>query len=469
MRSMVVLELVLFLVWVNFLPFGAYLAMGGRWDYPVDARRVWRDGRRVLGAHKTWRGCVVSVLGGAAIAPLLGLSVEQATLAATLAMTGDLATSFLKRRLSRPSGEPRLGLDQLLEGGLPMAVLSPALGLAAWEVAAVLALFVPINHLGSRFFHYVLYRPPLENYPRIIRATTRLREWRACHAPLARWQTWFNFENYVYYRVIMARVFKAIGWYERGVQNVLAVQVAEHTLHFRELPAPFDGYRILLLTDLHLDGLEALTDVLIDRVRNRQVDLCLIGGDIRMEMYGPMAPSLRRLRQLLKHIRTCHGPYGVLGNHDCIEMLPDFEEAGITMLVNDSMELRRQDASIWLVGIDDPHYYKCHDLGLAFRDTPAQGFKIFLAHSPEVYQEAAARGAHLYLCGHTHGGQICLPRVGPLFTHSSAPRFTARGRWRYGTMTGYTSPGVGASGIPLRFNCPGELSLLTLRRDAGTA
>ena len=462
---MLVAELVLFLVWVNFLPFVAHLILDGRYDKPVDGGRTWRDGRRLLGSHKTWRGLGASLLGGTAVAPLLGLSWGHAAAATGLAMAGDLMTSFVKRRLSRPSGEPVPGLDQLLEGGLPLLLLVPLLGLSAWQALAVLALFVPLNHLGARFFHYVLYRPPLEDYPRIIRATTRLREWRACHAPLARWQTWFNFENYVYYRVVMARVFKAMGWYERGVQNVLAVQVEEHTLWFSDLPARFDGYRILLLTDLHLDGLEPLTDVLIERVRDKEVDLCLIGGDIRMEMYGPMAPSLRRLKQLLKHVRSRQGPYGVLGNHDCIEMLPDFEEAGITMLVNDSQELWQGDASVWLIGIDDPHYYKCHDLELAFRDAPSEAFKIFLAHSPEVYREAADRGAHLYLCGHTHGGQICLPKIGPVFTHSSAPRFTARGHWSYGGMTGYTSAGVGASGVPLRFNCPGEVSLLTLRRE----
>ncbi len=462
---MVVVELVLFLVWVNFLPFVANLGMGGRYNYPVDCNLAWGDGRRLLGNHKTWRGLAASVLGGTAVAPLVGLSWGAAASAAALAMVGDLATSFIKRRLSRPSGHPLFGLDQTLEGALPLLVLVPAVGLDPWQGLVVLVVFIPLSHAGSRYWHFVLYRPPLEHYPRIIRATTRLREWRACHAPLARWQTWFNFENYVYYRVVMARLFKALGWYERGVQNVLAVQVQHYTLWFSDLPQEFEGYRILLLVDLHLDGLEPLTDTLIERVREQEVDLCLIGGDIRMEMYGPMAPSLRRLKQLLEHVRSREGIYGVLGNHDCIEMLPDFEEAGITMLVNESLELRRRDASLWLVGIDDPHYYKCHDLELAFRDTPPQAFKIFLAHSPEVYREAADHGAQLYLCGHTHGGQICLPKIGPLFTHSSAPRYTARGHWTYGAMTGYTSSGVGASGIPLRFNCPGEVPLITLRKQ----
>ena len=98
----------------------------------------------------------------------------------------------------------------------------------------------------------------------------------------------------------------------------------------------------------------------------------------------------------------------------------------------------------------------------AFRDVPAQAFTIFLAHSPEAYQQAAQCQAQLYLCGHTHGGQICLPERGPILTNSRAPRFTASGSWQYRNMQGYTSRGAGPSGIPLRFNCPGEIALITL-------
>jgi hypothetical protein len=194
-------------------------------------------------------------------------------------------------------------------------------------------------------------------------------------------------------------------------------------------------------------------------------DLCVVGGDVRMEMYGPMAPALRHLKRLLTHVRAADGIYGVLGNHDCIEMLPEFEAAGVSMLVNEAREIGRGGASFWLVGVDDPHYYRCHDLERAFRDTPAAAFTVFVAHSPELYREAARYGARLYLCGHTHGGQICLPGIGPLFTHSSAPRFTAAGLWSHAGMTGYTSRGAGASGGPVRFNCPGEVVLITLRRE----
>jgi predicted MPP superfamily phosphohydrolase len=109
------------------------------------------------------------------------------------------------------------------------------------------------------------------------------------------------------------------------------------------------------------------------------------------------------------------------------------------------------------------------DTKQAFRDVPGQAFTIFLAHSPEAYKEAARCQAQLYLCGHTHGGQICLPERGPLLTNSKAPRFTAAGSWQHQEMTGYTSRGAGPSGIPLRFNCPGEISLITLCKGNGSS
>lgn len=464
-----VLELVLLVIWVNLLPFAAHLLLGPRMDWPVDGGREYH-GRPLLGPNKTWRGVAASLFGGLAVAPILTIPWWLAGGAALLAMLGDLATSLLKRRRGLASGTPVLGLDQSLEAVLPLLLLAQALDLPWWKPLTAWLIFIPVGHAGARYWYFVLYRPPVSGYPRIVRTTTRLREWRACHLPLARWQRWFNFESYVYYRVVMTAAFKAMGWYERGVRNVLDVRVRETEFRFPDLPPAFDGFRILLLTDLHLDGLPGLTDALIERIRDMEVDLCLFGGDLRMEVYGPMAPSIRLLRRLLGQIQGRYGVYGVLGNHDCIEFLPDLEESGVTMLVNDAARIRQGDDEIWLVGVDDPHYYRCHDLGQAFRDVPGRAFTVFLAHSPELYDQAPAYGARLYLCGHTHGGQICLPRLGPLFTHSSAPRFTAAGAWTYQGMSGYTSTGAGASGIPLRFNCPGEVSLIVLRGgEAGPA
>ena len=192
-----VVAVVLFLLWVNFAPFLARLVLGQRLGRPLDGGATAWDGQPLLGPHKTARGVVAGVAAGALVGPLLGVGAAAGSAAGLAAMAGDLATSFLKRRLKYSSGLPRAGLDQFLEGALPLAVLYPSLELAPWQALLALALFVPVSFAGSAFWHYVLYRPPGAGYPRIVRATTRLREWRACHAPLARWQTWLNFESYV--------------------------------------------------------------------------------------------------------------------------------------------------------------------------------------------------------------------------------------------------------------------------------
>ncbi|MGV1099668.1 CDP-archaeol synthase [Thiovibrio sp. JS02] len=458
------LILLAFLFWGNFLPPIASMALADRFSRPLDNNHIWLDGRPLFGSHKTIRGIVACLAGCTAVAPLLGVSWRTAALAALLLMLGDLVSSFLKRRLHYQSGEPVFGLDQLFEGLLPALYLGDQLDLAYWQILLALACFVPVAHLGARFWKNILYKPPMENYPRVVRSTVRLREWRSCHQPLVRWHAWLNLSNFLYNRVLVSSFFKLIGRYQEGIGNALRPEVSEQTFFFANLPPSFDGLTILLLTDLHLDGLPGLADIALARIGERGFDLCLVGGDIRMNTYGPIAPSLRELRRLLGPIRTREGIFGVLGNHDCIEMVPDLEEAGMLMLVNDAWQVRRGEESLWLVGIDDPHYYRTHEVKKACGLVPANGFSILLAHSPEAYEEAALQQVDLYLCGHTHGGQIRLPTGKPIYTNSRAPRHTAAGPWRHRKMQGYTSRGVGASGAPLRFNCPGEITVLTLRR-----
>jgi predicted MPP superfamily phosphohydrolase len=192
------------------------------------------------------------------------------------------------------------------------------------------------------------------------------------------------------------------------------------------------------------------------------VDLCLLGGDFRTELSGPYTRAVSHLERLVPAIHASDGIYAVIGNHDCLEMLEPLHAIGIRFLMNESLTIQRNGARLWLVGVDDPHYYQAHDLNRAFEGVPREDFIVFLAHSPELYREAAGRGADLYLCGHTHGGQIQLPAIGPVFTHSRAPRRLSTGAWTHGDMLGFTSFGVGVSGIPVRFGTRGEVLRFTL-------
>jgi len=455
--------IVLLLLWVNFLPAAASALWGHGFEYPVDNGAVWFDGRRLFGGHKTGRGVLTAFGGALLVSPLLPLPLDAVLITALLAMAGDLLTSFGKRRLGLEPGHRLAVLDQLLEGLLPLLYLTQRLPLSWPRAAAILLIFIPITHGGSLLWGYLLSRPAATGYPRLIRSSVRVREWRACHLPLARWHRLFNFERFIFYRLVISYCFKMTGLYRVGLRNALAPRLEERHFDFADLPPRFDGFKIMLLTDLHLDGIPELTATVIELVRDQEVDLCLLGGDIRMETYGTMRPALRHLKRLMAAVRSRHGIFAVLGNHDCIEMVPDCEDCGVVMLINESWRIDLDGAAIWLAGVDDPHYYRTHDPALACKKIPPGAFTIFLAHSPEAAAEAAPLRPQLYLCGHTHGGQIRLPGRGPLFTNSRSPRYMAEGCWQLEDMRGYTSRGVGASGVPLRFNCPGEVTLITLR------
>jgi predicted MPP superfamily phosphohydrolase len=86
-----------------------------------------------------------------------------------------------------------------------------------------------------------------------------------------------------------------------------------------------------------------------------------------------------------------------------------------------------------------------------------------LSHTPEIYRQAAHADFNLLLSGHTHGGQICLPESIPIILDAVLPRRMGAGAWQYHNMTGYTSVGAGSSVVPVRFNCPPEITLHCLR------
>lgn len=135
------------------------------------------------------------------------------------------------------------------------------------------------------------------------------------------------------------------------------------------------------------------------------------------------------------------------------------ESLGVRLLLNEHVQIERAGDSIYLAGIDDPHYFAADNLEKAYDGIPDDSVSMLLAHSPEIYRHAAYVGFDSMLCGHTHAGQICLPGAFPLSLNSSAPRFTGAGAWSYDLMQGYTSAGTGSSVVPVRFNCPPELTL----------
>ncbi|MBN2091293.1 metallophosphoesterase [candidate division KSB1 bacterium] len=253
--------------------------------------------------------------------------------------------------------------------------------------------------------------------------------------------------------------FKSVGLYPLGYRNFLNIQLKENTFYLKNLPEQFENLKILQLSDLHLDKYPEIQDRLIEQIKNLSYDLCVLTGDYRWRKYGPNESAIQGLTRIRPYLKAPLGIYAILGNHDVIELVPHIENLGIQVLINESVVINRNGSTLGLAGVDDPHTYKLHDLNAAFAGISTQKFKILLAHSPEVYQAASVLGFDLYLTGHTHGGQICLPGGISLFNNSSCSRKYAQGGWHYGKMLGYTSSGVGASGAPLRYFCPPEITI----------
>lgn len=257
----------------------------------------------------------------------------------------------------------------------------------------------------------------------------------------------------------------SVGLHGRGVRNALDVRLAELEIAFPDLPAAFDGYRILQISDTHLDDLPELVQPAAALLRRAPADLLVLTGDYRGKTKGPFDRAVALLEPLLAAAEAPDGRLALLGNHDCADMAPALERLGLNVLLNESAVIRRGGDALAFTGVDDVHYFYTDAARRALSEAPP-GFRIALVHSPELADVAAEAGCRLYLCGHTHGGQICLPGGRPVLTHLTRCRQFARGRWRCGTMEGYTSLGLGVSGAPLRFNSRGEAALITLRRSA---
>ncbi|MCW9039683.1 MAG: hypothetical protein OQJ76_04230 [Rhodospirillales bacterium] len=248
----------------------------------------------------------------------------------------------------------------------------------------------------------------------------------------------------------------------RIAERVIAPQLTALHLSFPDLPEEFDGYRILHLTDLHLDNIEATASLTAARMTGIVADLCVITGDVRDNMLTPLPALMERLGAVIGGLEPADGIMGILGNHDSAAMVEPMERLGIRMLINETAPISRGDARIHLTGLDDVHLFRTDAALEALRNTP-EGFGIALVHSPEIACQAAARHS-LYLCGHTHGGALSLPGRGPIITRLKKHRRYARGLWMHDGMIGYTSSGIGASLVPSRFGRAGEIALITLTR-----
>ncbi len=267
----------------------------------------------------------------------------------------------------------------------------------------------------------------------------------------------FHPEGWYSVHTLIRNTLKITGLYARGRKNAACVELRHNRVSLSGLPPAFEGFTLLHISDMHVDMSHEAMSCLIERVRDIDYDLCVLTGDYCGNDFGARDSVLREMARVCRHLRG--QVFGVLGNHDSLRLVPGLEDLGIRMLLNESVAIERRGERIHLAGIDDAHYFRVHNLARACADVPAEGCALLLSHTPEIYRLAACAGFKLLLCGHTHGGQVCLPGRLPITLDARVPRHMGAGAWKFADLIGYTSVGAGASVVPVRFNCPPEITL----------
>lgn len=271
----------------------------------------------------------------------------------------------------------------------------------------------------------------------------------------------FRFEHKVDLYAFIRSCLKISGFWKRAVRNYFDIQVVRNEVCLPKLPPEFDGYTILQLTDLHADLHPDFPARVKEVIAPLQYDCVALTGDYRTCTYSDHSGATTATIDIVSDIDA--PKYAILGNHDFLVKVPSMEAAGIQFLLNEHVVIRRGEAEFCLIGIDDPNFYQTHCFERSMRGVPEETTKVLLSHSPQTHAVAAEAGIDFLMAGHTHGGQICLPGGYILMHDGSSPRRVLAGRWQEGRLQGYTSRGTGASGLPVRLNCPSEVTLHTLR------
>ena len=273
----------------------------------------------------------------------------------------------------------------------------------------------------------------------------------------------FHIENMPLGQVAIRAVLMATGLYWRGLRNAAKVELRHNLIRAPRLPKAFDGFTILQISDTHIEVSEPAMERMIQLLKDVRYDICILTGDYRAKTWGPYDAALAGMAEVCAGLK---GPvYGLLGNHDTICMVPGLEDMGVRMLLNETDIIERGGERIHLAGIDDAHFYRVDNIEKAAEKIPHEAFSILATHTPEIYRQAAHADFDVLLSGHTHGGQICLPGGVPLTLSAVLPRDLGAGPWRHHDMIGYTSVGAGSSVVPVRFNCPPEITLHRLCRS----
>jgi predicted MPP superfamily phosphohydrolase len=264
------------------------------------------------------------------------------------------------------------------------------------------------------------------------------------------------------------------------------------TVPIAGLPSAFNGYSIGFLTDIHLSTWvpQIWIEHAIEALKNQAVDLLVLGGDyilvqelslwndwgiVRNTEFAkmPKREAIPKIYSSFAGLIAQHkfpdGILGVVGNHDHWNMYPLFERImrshpTLQLLVNKEVSIRRKEQELCIFGVDD--YLTGLPTAPPTRELPnGKAKRIIVSHNPDYLSALIHHPQHefsLALCGHTHGGQIVLPVLGPVAAQVVDRRFVAGMQQVLDNRLVYTSRGLGVVGLPFRINCPAEVTVCRL-------
>jgi predicted MPP superfamily phosphohydrolase len=237
------------------------------------------------------------------------------------------------------------------------------------------------------------------------------------------------------------------------------------TVPLENLHASLEGFKILQISDTHLYPYTKpeLIQQAVDLCNTRDADLLVLTGDyVWLEV-----ESIFELTRILSGVHTKHGTYAVIGNHDIWTdvniVRAGFDRQQIPVLMNQGLTITVGEGSIFLAGLDDGQSGQ-PDLQKALKDAPDGIPVVLLFHEPDLADVVSKDSrVSLQLAGHTHGGQVRWPRIGPVILPYLGRKYDM-GLYRVNQMWLYTNPGIGTISIPVRYNCPPEVTEIILVR-----
>lgn len=236
------------------------------------------------------------------------------------------------------------------------------------------------------------------------------------------------------------------------------------TMTLKNLPAKLDGLTISMISDIHsgLYMLEDDMDKYARAVNNLKADVIFIPGDFVTSKNSEVLP----LAKAFSGLKSKYGTYACLGNHDFFAnpayITEKLRENGMKVLRNETDELEIKGVKLMLSGVDDGRHANFPKV--SYEADSSDTTRILLCHKPYYLENAVAGGFDLMLSGHTHGGQIVfLDLFGEKITPAALVSPYVSGKYKMGNTLMYVSRGIGTVGLPIRVNCPPEITLFTLR------